>query len=100
MGKKVMLAAADTFRAAAGDQLREWANRSGVDMIGGSEGADPGSVVFDATAAAKARNDGMADKTATKRTRRFINTLTNRPAQIHLSCYFRNSGKYYGVRNG
>ena len=55
-GKKVVLAAADTFRAAAGDQLKEWADRSGVDMIGGTEGADPGSVVYDATAAAKARN--------------------------------------------
>ena len=40
-GKKVVLAAADTFRAAAGDQLQEWANRAGVDMIGGQEGADP-----------------------------------------------------------
>lgn len=39
-GKKVVLAAADTFRAAAGDQLQEWANRAGVDMIGGQEGAD------------------------------------------------------------
>lgn len=55
-GKKVVLAGADTFRAAAGDQLKEWANRSGVDMIGGTEGADPGSVVYDATAAVKARN--------------------------------------------
>lgn len=55
-GKKVVIAGADTFRAAAGEQLKEWANRSGVDMIGGSEGADPGSVVYDATAAAKARN--------------------------------------------
>ena len=55
-GKKVVLAGADTFRAAAGDQLKEWASRSGVDMIGGTEGADPGSVVYDATAAAKARN--------------------------------------------
>jgi fused signal recognition particle receptor len=55
-GKKVVIAGADTFRAAAGDQLREWANRSGVDMIGGTEGADPGSVVYDAAAAAKARN--------------------------------------------
>ena len=54
-GKKVIVAGADTFRAAAGDQLREWANRSGVDMIGGAEGADPGAVVYDATAAAKAR---------------------------------------------
>lgn len=55
-GKKVVIAGADTFRAAAGDQLQEWANRSNVTMIGGTEGADPGSVVFDATAAAKARN--------------------------------------------
>lgn len=55
-GKKVVIAGADTFRAAAGDQLKEWAYRSGVDMIGGTEGADPGSVVYDATAAAKARN--------------------------------------------
>lgn len=54
-GKRVVLAAADTFRAAAGDQLKEWANRAGVDMIGGQEGADPGSVVYDAVAAAKAR---------------------------------------------
>lgn len=55
-GKKVVIAGADTFRAAAGDQLQEWANRSGVDMIGGPEGSDPGAVVFDATQAAKARN--------------------------------------------
>ncbi len=55
-GKKVVIAGADTFRAAAGNQLKEWAERSGVDMIGGTEGADPGSVVYDATAAAKARN--------------------------------------------
>lgn len=53
--KKVLLAAADTFRAAAGEQLKEWANRSNVDMIGGQEGNDPASVVFDAIAAAKAR---------------------------------------------
>lgn len=55
-GKKVVLAAADTFRAAAGDQLLEWANRAGVEMIGGQEGADPASIVYDAVAAAKARN--------------------------------------------
>jgi len=54
-GKKVVLAAADTFRAAAGDLL-EWANRAGVEMIGGQEGADPASIVYDAVAAAKARN--------------------------------------------
>lgn len=53
--KKVILAAADTFRAAAGAQLKEWANRAGVEMIGGQEGADPASVVYDAVAAAKAR---------------------------------------------
>jgi fused signal recognition particle receptor len=55
-GRKVLIAAADTFRAAAGDQLAEWANRAGVDMIGGSEGADPASVIYDAVNAAKARN--------------------------------------------
>ena len=55
-GNKVVLAAADTFRAAAGEQLGEWANRAGVEMIGGQEGADPASVVYDAVAAAKARN--------------------------------------------
>ena len=54
-GRKVILAAADTFRAAAGEQLTEWANRAGVEIIGGSEGADPASVVFDAVSAAKAR---------------------------------------------
>jgi fused signal recognition particle receptor len=54
--KKVVLAAADTFRAAAGEQLGEWARRAGVDMIGGQEGADPGSVLFDAIAAAKSRH--------------------------------------------
>ena len=55
-GRKVLIAAADTFRAAAGEQLGEWANRAGVDMIGGTEGSDPASVVFDAVHAAKARN--------------------------------------------
>lgn len=55
-GRKVVLAAADTFRAAAGEQLGEWANRAGVDMIGGQEGSDPAAVVYDAVAAAKARN--------------------------------------------
>ena len=55
-GKKVILAAADTFRAAAGEQLREWANRAGVDIIAQNEGADPSAVVYDAVAAAKSRN--------------------------------------------
>ena len=54
--KRVMLAAADTFRAAAGEQLKEWANRANCDMIGGQEGSDPAAVVFDAVAAAKSRN--------------------------------------------
>ncbi len=55
-GKKVLIAAADTYRAAACEQLTEWANRAGVDIITGSQGADPSSVVFDAVNAAKARN--------------------------------------------
>ena len=54
--KKVILAAADTYRAAANEQLSEWANRAGVQMISGQDGADPGSVVYDAIAATKARN--------------------------------------------
>ena len=55
-GKKVLLAAADTFRAAAGEQLTQWAHRAGVDLIGGQEGADPAAIVYDAVQAAKARN--------------------------------------------
>ena len=55
-GKKVIVAAADTFRAAAGEQLSEWAHRANVDLIGGQPGADPAAVVYDAVAAAKARN--------------------------------------------
>ncbi len=54
--KKVVLAAADTFRAAAGEQLKEWAGRAQAELIGGQEGADPASVVYDAVAAAKARH--------------------------------------------
>ena len=54
-GKKVVLGAADTFRAAASEQLTEWANRAGVDIVYGGEGADPAAVVYDAVAAAKAR---------------------------------------------
>ncbi len=54
-GRKVLIAAADTFRAAAGEQLAEWAERAGAPMIGGREGADPASVVYDAVSAAKAR---------------------------------------------
>lgn len=55
-GRKVILAAADTFRAAAGEQLTEWANRAGVEMIGGKEGQDPAAVIYDAVNAAKARH--------------------------------------------
>lgn len=55
-GKKVILAAADTFRAAAIEQLTEWSNRAGVELIAGQEGGDPAAVVFDAVNAAKARN--------------------------------------------
>ncbi|MGN0160526.1 MAG: signal recognition particle-docking protein FtsY [Lachnospiraceae bacterium] len=55
-GKKVVLAAADTFRAAAIEQLTAWANRTQSDIIAQSEGADPAAVIFDAVAASKARN--------------------------------------------
>ena len=55
-GKKVMLAAGDTFRAAAIDQLAEWANRAGVELIAQKEGSDPAAVIYDAISAAKSRN--------------------------------------------
>lgn len=55
-GRKVLIGACDTFRAAAGEQLTEWANRAGVEIISGGEGADPSSVLFDAVSAAKARH--------------------------------------------
>lgn len=55
-GKKVVLSAADTFRAAAIEQLTEWANRTGADIIAQSEGSDPAAVIFDSIAAAKARH--------------------------------------------
>ena len=54
-GKKVLFAAADTFRAAAADQLSIWAQRAGADIVRHSEGADPSAVIFDALTAAKAR---------------------------------------------
>ncbi|MCI8927664.1 MAG: signal recognition particle-docking protein FtsY [Lachnospiraceae bacterium] len=54
-GRKVLIAAADTYRAAACEQLTEWAKRAGVDMITGAQGADPSSVIYDAVNAAKAR---------------------------------------------
>ena len=58
-GKKVMLAAADTFRAAAADQLEIWAKRAGADIVRHSEGADPAAVVFDSISAAKARGSDV-----------------------------------------
>lgn len=58
-GKKVLLGAADTFRAAAIDQLQIWADRSGVEMIRQSEGSDPAAVVFDAITAGKARGSDV-----------------------------------------
>ena len=58
-GKKVLLGAADTFRAAAGEQLGVWAERVGCQMIKHAEGADPAAVVYDSITAAKARNVGV-----------------------------------------
>ncbi len=55
-GHSVILAAADTFRAAAGEQLTEWAQRAGVPIVSGQEGSDPGSVVYDAISSARAKN--------------------------------------------
>jgi fused signal recognition particle receptor len=58
-GRSVLLAAADTFRAAAGEQLDIWAQRVGVPIVGGQPGSDPGAVVFDAAQAARARNANL-----------------------------------------
>ena len=58
-GKEVMLAACDTFRAAAKEQLEEWANRANVSIVSGNEGQDPGSVLFDALASAKNKNSDI-----------------------------------------
>ena len=58
-GKKVLFCAADTFRAAAAEQLTIWADRAGVDIVRQNEGADPGAVLFDALAAAKARRSDV-----------------------------------------
>ena len=58
-GKRVLLCAADTFRAAAADQLEIWADRAGVEIVRSREGADPGAVLFDALAAAKARRSDV-----------------------------------------
>jgi fused signal recognition particle receptor len=58
-GKKVLLCAADTFRAAAADQLQVWAERDGVELVRQKEGADPAAVVFDAISAAKARGSDL-----------------------------------------
>jgi fused signal recognition particle receptor len=58
-GRRVLLAAADTFRAAAMDQLKVWAGRAGVDIVKGPEGGDPGAIVFDALQAAQSRGIDM-----------------------------------------
>jgi fused signal recognition particle receptor len=55
----VVVAAGDTFRAAAADQLQVWAERSGADIVRGAEGADPGSIIFDAISAAAARHKDL-----------------------------------------
>ena len=59
MGESVLVGAADTFRAAASDQLRNWAGRIGVDIVSGDDGADPAAVAFDAFGAARARGRGV-----------------------------------------
>lgn len=58
-GKRVLLAAADTFRAAAIEQLTEWSRRAGVEIVAGQEGSDPASVIYDAISAARARKADM-----------------------------------------
>ena len=68
-GKKVLFAAADTFRAAAADQLTIWAGRAGADIVRHGEGADPSAVIFDAVTAAKARKCDVVDRKSVGRER-------------------------------
>ena len=95
-GKRVILAAADTFRAAAAEQLTEWADRAGVEIIGGQEGSDPASVVYDAINAAKARSaDILLIDTAGRlhNKKNLMNELgkINRILERECSDYFRET---------
>ncbi len=81
-GKKVMIAAADTFRAGAGDQIEIWANRVGCELIRNKEGADPSAVMFDAVQAAKARKlDVILADTAGR-----LHTKTNLMEELKKIC--------------
>jgi fused signal recognition particle receptor len=77
-GRAVLLAAGDTFRAAAAEQLSTWGKRIGVDVITGGEGADPGSVVFDSVSAAKARGISLVIADTAGR----LHTKTNLIAEL------------------
>ena len=81
-GKKVMIAAADTFRAGAGDQIEIWANRVGCELIRNTEGADPSAVMFDAVQAAQARKmDVLLADTAGR-----LHTKTNLMEELKKIC--------------
>lgn len=93
-GKKVVLAAADTFRAAAGTQLQEWANRAGVEMIGGQEGADPGAIVY------MPEPEGpMILKTSPSSTSREISLRTSSPSKFFLMCFISNNFIFYTLHS-
>ncbi len=81
-GKKVIFAAGDTFRAAAGEQLETWAERVGVDIIRSTQGADPAAVVFDTINAAKARGSDIIICDTAGRLHNKVN-LMNELAKIH-----------------
>ncbi len=81
-GKKVIFGAADTFRAAAAEQLSEWADRVGVDIIKSQQGADPAAVVFDTVRAAQARNCDLIICDTAGRLHNKVN-LMNELAKIH-----------------
>ena len=88
-GKKVLLCAGDTFRAAAADQLEIWANRAGVDIVRQHEGADPGAVLFDALQAAKARHaDVVLCDTAGRlhNKQNLMNELSKISRSVHKAC--------------
>ena len=92
-GKKVILAAADTFRAAAIDQLEEWAKRSGVDIVTKNEGSDPSSVIYDAIAIAKSKKADILICDTAGRLHNKVNLMNE------LQKMFRVINKEYGDAN-
>ena len=92
-GKRVLLCAADTFRAAAADQLEIWADRAGVEIVRSREGADPGAVLFDSLQAAKARNVDVVFCRSSRSCARSSTVKRRTPPRRRCSCSTRPRGR-------